>query len=153
MTRNAYLGSDDWRHKEWIGDFYPDDMPEEWRLAFYSSQYSCVWLNHACWARIGASEWEDWINETRAGFCFLLERPRENEAGLDELLGASQGRALAFAEKDERIIWFDAASELETMANNLRRRLFTRSPVFVVSRDARLEKMEQVSTLLELLGA
>jgi len=31
-----------WEHEHWIGTFYPDDLPEDWRLSYYANEFSVV---------------------------------------------------------------------------------------------------------------
>jgi uncharacterized protein YecE (DUF72 family) len=149
MTRVALLGAKDWRHPEWSGQFYPEDMPEDWRLAFYATQFSCVWLSHEAWRDAQATDVADWIGEVPPGFLFLLDCPDLDTDRLDTLIDAAQGHAIAMTNSDRRIIWFNAGTDLSILAEQLKART---PPVYLISQDADLEKIEQVSTLLDLLG-
>jgi len=31
-----------WDHPAWVGNFYPDDLPPEWRLAFFCNEFDTV---------------------------------------------------------------------------------------------------------------
>jgi uncharacterized protein YecE (DUF72 family) len=33
------IGACGWQHNDWTGEFYPDDLPEEWRLGYYAHEY------------------------------------------------------------------------------------------------------------------
>ena len=36
------LGARGWRHAHWENDFYPDDLPPDWQLAYYANEFSTV---------------------------------------------------------------------------------------------------------------
>ena len=47
MSETAYdhdllIGACDWRYPRWVGDFYPDDLPEDWRLGYYGNEFPVV---------------------------------------------------------------------------------------------------------------
>jgi len=42
MTRQTHrilIGSLGWQHDAWQGDYYPEDLPPEWRLGYYSNEF------------------------------------------------------------------------------------------------------------------
>jgi hypothetical protein len=41
------LGTVGWQRADWDGSYYPDDLPAEWRLAFYANDCDCVLLRPA----------------------------------------------------------------------------------------------------------
>ncbi len=149
MTGRVYLGACDWRHPAWCGSFYPDDMPEEWHLAFYSTQYSCVWLSRATWH--AARDFEDWLGEVGAGFRFLLEGSRQDAADVQEGLVGGEAGPLLVADEDAGIIWFDVDTDLSELTACIKASPVS-EPVYLISRDANLDSMGQVALLLELLG-
>ena len=69
------LGAWDWRHAEWKGRFYIDDLPEEWHLTFYSNEFDAVGLYASGWMTPSLKELEQWVEDTREGFCFHLVMP------------------------------------------------------------------------------
>lgn len=52
---NTLIGTKGWSHKTWLGSFYPDDMPVDWQLDYYSNQFACVLVTQ--------QEWEQWSTE------------------------------------------------------------------------------------------
>ncbi len=44
------MGSAGWERRHWEGAFYPEDLPPEWRLGYYSQVFDCVYLSYAKWA-------------------------------------------------------------------------------------------------------
>lgn len=67
------VGALDWRHPHWDGSYYPDDLPADWRLAYYANDFTCVLLSEAAWRMADEVEWGEWRDEVPPGFRFLLE--------------------------------------------------------------------------------
>ena len=134
-----------WEWPAWERGFYPEDMPPEWRLTYYNTQFSCVFLPADRWQ--GAMPWEivQWAEDTHERFLFLLEGA-EGMAAPEAL----RGRALCLPAQDGRITWFDGQSDLKPLAEGLRQPAV--GPRFLISRDGDLAQLERVRTLLELLG-
>lgn len=74
-----FIAAQGWDHAAWSGFFYPNDMPTEWRLAYYSSEFRAVVVPAACWRNADAVTLAQWVMDTGEGFHFLLavegERP------------------------------------------------------------------------------
>lgn len=43
------IGACGWEHPGWQGTFYPDDLPEDWRLGFYANLHPVVWVPADAW--------------------------------------------------------------------------------------------------------
>lgn len=56
---NLTIGSFDWTRKEWDGVFYPDDLPDEWRLDFYSNEFHCALVSQTVWSSWVEEDFED----------------------------------------------------------------------------------------------
>ena len=146
---NLFLGSKGWRHPEWVGNLYPDDLPEDWELAYYNTQFHCVWLEWEIWNQATAEEVQHWLQETRDGFLFLLEAP-QNGLFDQSKLSLFSGRARLLSTKDPSLVWFDSQSDLTLLTQQLA--ALTIDEGYVISRDADRQAIERVSILLELLG-
>lgn len=146
MAKSVRLGVVDWRRDDWAGRFYPADMPEDWRLSFYSSQYNCVFLSAPIWRAVDSADLAAWCDDVHSRFLFLLEND-ENSA-LPEALGE---RFILIDVTDDRIIWFDQNSDLKQLASAIQSAPEDRD-LFLISRDANLSQMDRATTLLELLG-
>ena len=68
------IGASGWVHDEWNDEFYPDDLPEEWRLGFYGNEFSVVLVPAAYWDQ-GASVVQEWLEETDESPRFICEWP------------------------------------------------------------------------------
>jgi hypothetical protein len=130
---------------EWERSFYPQDMPEEWRLAFYNTQFNCVFLSADQWRGVSSEQLKQWQEDTHEPFLFLLEGGPEMSVP-----GPLQGKALCIAAQDERITWFDGQTDVRQLAGSLKQ--WGDGPCFLLSRDGDLPQLERVRTLLGLLG-
>lgn len=145
MSVGIRIGAVDWRHAGWAQVFYPADMPDEWQLTFYASQYNCVFLPEAVWRELAAWELQRWCEEVHARFVFLLE-----SAG-DDAPASGNDKIRQLPATDAGIVWFDAGSDLKALAAEIRAR-DDRDELFLLSRDGNLAQMERVNTLVELMG-
>lgn len=62
-----------WNHAGWCGSFYPDDLPPEWRLAYYANEFRAVVVPAADWQRADAATAAQWAADVPEAFCLLLE--------------------------------------------------------------------------------
>lgn len=66
------IGSCGWVHSAWLVDFYPEDLPLDWRLGYYANEFPVVMVT--------AREWElpeanpvRWCEDTETSFRFVIE--------------------------------------------------------------------------------
>jgi hypothetical protein len=148
QVSSVKLGVAGWLWPAWDEVFYPADMPPEWRLAYYNTQFSCVFLPREQWQHQSPQTWESWAEDTHGGFVFLLETAA---GGANEVLPAPlQGRALGMHAQDPRLIWFDTETDLKPLAARLA--ALPAGTCFLLSRDGNLGQIERVRSLLDLLG-
>jgi hypothetical protein len=62
-----------WSHSSWDGIFYPDDLPEDWRLSYYSNEFSAVVVPASDWVDLDTVEIERWTEDVPEEFLFYLE--------------------------------------------------------------------------------
>ena len=73
MSR-VHIGTIHWDHKKWNDSYYPDDIPDEWKLAFYANDFSAIVLPENLWrtAEIEAlAEYLEDLDEQFAVYCLL----------------------------------------------------------------------------------
>lgn len=56
---NLAIGVQSWRREAWIGEFYPEGMPEDWQLDFYSNQFYSVLVPEIEWLTWTEDETEE----------------------------------------------------------------------------------------------
>ncbi len=142
------LGAEGWLHPTWAGEFYPDDLPEDWRLAYYNTQFRAVYLPYPLWSGATAAEIRQWVEDTQPGFRFVLEPgPADVTDTVASLLGDRLGRIAT--REDPHLLWFDAQTDLRRLKVAIDT---APKPLYLFSRDAHLPTVRQVATLLELMG-
>lgn len=82
MTEHFLLiGACGWEYPQWDGEFYPDDLPPEWRLGFYGNEFPLVLIPARAWQQ-GMSAVQTWLDETHDAPDFICELPtQELQAG------------------------------------------------------------------------
>ncbi len=56
-------------------DFYPDDLPADWRLSYFANALGAVYLPAEDWTARPEQTLTDWGGDVPAGFRFYLELP------------------------------------------------------------------------------
>jgi len=59
MPVNILLGVCNYRAADWIDNYYPDDLPQDWQLDFYANDYPLVCLSEAQWLERHDMEWPE----------------------------------------------------------------------------------------------
>ena len=80
------IGVWDWTSEAFADALYPSDLPEEWRIGFYSGLFRCVVLPAALWREASAEDWAEWLDEVPENFGFYLE---QGEAEVGEVVAAA----------------------------------------------------------------
>ncbi|MCK4707419.1 MAG: hypothetical protein KAU21_02295 [Gammaproteobacteria bacterium] len=69
------IGAWGWRHPEWEKDvFYPDDLPEDWQLSYYSNEFDLLVVPASDWSAEGYGE-DDWLDDVEDKFVFYIDWP------------------------------------------------------------------------------
>lgn len=141
-------GAVEWRHPAWLGRFYPADLPEDWMLSFYNTQYLSVYLPHHVWTAVPKETWAQWLFETREDFHFLLE-PGESSVKpppSDRILVASTGWA------SRHLWWLDENFDLRALGRRIGDHAATGDMLYAISRSGDLQKLQAVKDLVEVMG-
>ena len=67
------IGTRGWQYTEWTGHFYPDDIPPEWQLGYYSNECQTVLLPEQVWLDARAEEALAWHEDVGEQFRFFIE--------------------------------------------------------------------------------
>ncbi len=62
-----------WQHPGWCGGFYPEDLPEDWQLSFYSNEFRAVVVPASAWTGDDPLDAERWVEDVSEEFVFYLE--------------------------------------------------------------------------------
>lgn len=74
MVATFEVGAFDWQQPAWQEDYYPDEMPDEWRLTFYANEFRCVLVPAQRWRDADAGAWSEEVNDPFR-FYFELAQP------------------------------------------------------------------------------
>ena len=83
------IGACGWLHEGWSGEFYPEDLPEEWRLGYYGNEYQVVMVPASYWSS-QAGKIAEWLEESDESLKMVCEWPAQG-AGAAQLDAARQG--------------------------------------------------------------
>ena len=67
------IGARGWRHESWFGEFYPDEMPHEWWLTYYSNEFENVLVPWSYLQDCEVATVQTWLDDTHDRFVFFLE--------------------------------------------------------------------------------
>lgn len=66
------IGSVGWTHKKWSQDYYPEDMPAEWQLDFYSHHFPCILMQPDEWLTASERQIRQWSEDVKDTFDFFI---------------------------------------------------------------------------------
>ncbi len=72
---NLQVGAYGWLHQSWQGSFYPDDLPQEWYLDFYSNEFNTVMIPADYWQAGTGYDCTAWLQGIHDDFRFYVEFP------------------------------------------------------------------------------
>lgn len=86
------LGWRGWPHAEWLQGYFPEDLPEDWQLAYFSNDADALYLAEEQWQALDVDEVEEVLEDLPAHFRFYLEAsPEALDHRLMVLLGEHLG--------------------------------------------------------------
>jgi hypothetical protein len=75
MPHPLLIGTRGWDHDNWMGGFYPPELPREWRFCLYSNNLRAVLVPHDTWERVAEVDVQRWVEDSDPAFRFVLELP------------------------------------------------------------------------------
>lgn len=147
-THLVLIGAVGWLHPAWDGAFYPDDLPADWRLSYYNTQFQAVYLPASFWQAATTETWVAWLDDTLEGFRFLLEPgdpARAQPASPRVVLATPAWQA-------QHVWWLDEAPDLRRLGQRIAQQAASGAPLYVLSRSGDLELMKQAVTLAQVMG-
>jgi len=67
------IGTIGWDWPDWTGTFYPENLPEDWRLSYYSVRLRAVLIPAEAWASAGEQIFATWCEDGDPEFRFVVE--------------------------------------------------------------------------------
>lgn len=149
MASNALvrLGAENWKHAAWRGSFYPNDLPDEWLLSYYNTQFKAVFLPSATARLVTPQDWLSWLNDTLEDFVFIVEKSPDLQVPMSGRVQVASPAWLT-----EHVWWLDDDPDLRALAKRIAEHAATGVALFVISRRGDLEALRKVETLREVMG-
>jgi len=99
---HTILGARGWQRPDWTGTYYPDDLPPEWRLAFYANDFTGVLVPASDWRDLPLDAVAAWKDEVPEGFVFFFETDDDTPPPIEltETLGETFGGCVTDAADD-----------------------------------------------------
>jgi len=73
MTQKTIaVGAHGWQHPEWRDNYFPEDLPDDWQLDYYSHHFKVVLVPVSEWLQAGEDEIAQWVKDVKEGFHFLF---------------------------------------------------------------------------------
>ena len=69
-------GTSGYSYKEWLGHFYPEDLPASEMLRYYAERFATVEINNTFYRMPAETMLARWSAEVPEGFAFTLKAPR-----------------------------------------------------------------------------
>lgn len=80
LSKNTKGGIDiatsGWVYNDWIGIFYPEDLPSKARLRFFSQRFGTTGVNYSFYHLPKPKTYENWDNQTPRKFVFAVKASR-----------------------------------------------------------------------------
>jgi hypothetical protein len=74
MTEPLMIGTRGWNHASG-GDFYPAELPDDWRFCFYSNNLRSVLVPQESWDAMQRADVAQWLEDSDPEFRFVVELP------------------------------------------------------------------------------
>jgi hypothetical protein len=62
-----------WEYPAWSGYFYPEDLPEAWRLAYFANEFRGVLVPAELWRAADQKTLLEWADSVHEAFRFYIE--------------------------------------------------------------------------------
>jgi len=150
------IGALGWRHAHWSGEFYPEDLPEDWQLSYYANEFNTVLVAEEDW-KPNLEDLDEWVEEVPDGFQFYFQTSKgdlPDAARLKSKLGNHfAGVVDGLADESSPIAKIEYASKslrewrlwLEENAQNLK-------AIFLVDKDLSVKNLSDFKSLVEMLN-
>jgi len=104
---NLQIGTYGWQYDSWIGEFYPEDIPKDWQLDYYSNAYRVVLVPEQVWLNWTEDDFEEVLDTVEGDFGFYFEVADElvssKKVQLDKIVSVFSEAAkgvVVFSEKE-----------------------------------------------------
>lgn len=78
MDSRLEIGAAGWQYPSWSENFYPEELPQEWRLTFYSNEFRFCMIPWSDWGSASPETLEQWADDIDQPFRFFLQLPLDH---------------------------------------------------------------------------
>ena len=145
------VGACGWDQPQWQGVFFPDDLPEDWRLSYYANEFSAVLVPQHKWQAADV-DFEQWADDVPDGFkfYFLSHSLSVDEAVIKGCLGDKFAGFVTVKDNPHTALISFSAKSLREWKDWL---LATHhNAVFLIDEDLSIKQLADFSSLTELMG-
>jgi uncharacterized protein YecE (DUF72 family) len=71
-----HIGLSGWSYRDWVGRFYPEDLPSERWLSFVAERFDTVEVNRSFYSLLEPSTYRSWYENVPEGFIFAVKGSR-----------------------------------------------------------------------------
>jgi len=89
---HIHVGACNWQHNAWSGSFYPEDLPEEWRLTYYANEFHTVLVPVSVAKNLNKEKIQEFCDDVGDEFKFFY--------AVDDKLGSTAFSNVALTEID-----------------------------------------------------
>lgn len=147
------VGACGWEYAHWLDNYYPHDLPAEWRLSFYANEFPAVLVPQDQWR----DQWQhlaDWVEDVPDEFRFYLQGGNpdaQQQAHLQQQLGPHFAGMVSAAQSDVALIHYN-----ERGLRQWREWLEQNGPqlqaVFLCDETLSIKQLSDFKSLVELMG-
>jgi len=120
------LGAYGWKHVSWNDAFYPEDLPSDWELSYYSNEFNTVLVPACYWQKAHQQEMscDDWLDSVSDAFQFYVECSEDMFADISlfeftENLQTLQPQLAGLVFVDEKIMPASLINSMTDLAGKL----------------------------------
>jgi len=152
IEKTIRVGACGWDHTHWLGTFYPDDLPADWRLSYYANEFSTVLLEEAQW-RSNLDKLDEWADEVPEGFLFYLQSPLDKSP---EIISIKQRLGSHFAgivgeSSNSAMIEF-SSKNLREWKEWLEQNAAQLDTIFLIDENLSAKQLSDFKSLVEMLN-
>ncbi|MEJ5285776.1 MAG: hypothetical protein CH6_3101 [Candidatus Kapaibacterium sp.] len=74
---NIYIGTSGWAFPNWVGILYPEGLPQNKWLNYYSQVFNCVEVNSTFYRLFKPATYSNWLRNVGENFKFIIKIPQE----------------------------------------------------------------------------
>lgn len=130
------IGTRGWEHAPWLGDFYPGELPPDWRFCYYSNSLRSVLVPQEIWPATDRAQVAQWAADSDPAFRFVIELP------------AAFGVPLAPALRDRELEQFlETIEPVAARLAGLLLRIAAGTPLFADGFESLLSRLADIAPL------